>query len=58
VTPSIAQALRAKAFVGAFNVLNQETVGPVVGRELRDKAIWAIVLSTLAWAFTSGFVST
>jgi preprotein translocase subunit SecF len=48
VTPAIAQALRAKAFVGAFNVLNQETVGPVVGRELRDKAIWAIVLSTLA----------
>lgn len=48
VTPAIAQSLRAKAFVGAFNVLNQETVGPVVGRELRDKAIWAIVLSTLA----------
>ena len=48
VTPTIAQTLRAKSFVGAFNVLNQETVGPVVGRELRDKAIWAIVLSTLA----------
>lgn len=48
VTPTVAQALRAKAFVGAFNVLNQETVGPVVGRELRDKAVWAIVLSTLA----------
>jgi preprotein translocase subunit SecF len=48
VTPTIAQTLRAKSFVGAFNVLNQETVGPVVGRELRDKALWAIVLSTLA----------
>jgi preprotein translocase subunit SecF len=48
VTPTIAQALRAKSFVGAFNVLNQETVGPVVGRELRDKALWAIALSTLA----------
>jgi preprotein translocase subunit SecF len=48
VTPTIAQTLRAKAFVGSFNVLNQETVGPVVGRELRDKALWAIVLSTLA----------
>jgi len=48
VTPTISQTLRAKAFVGAFNVLNQETVGPVVGRELRDKALWAIALSTLA----------
>jgi len=48
VTPTIAQTLRAKAFVGSFNVLNQETVGPVVGRELRDKALWAIALSTLA----------
>jgi preprotein translocase SecF subunit len=48
VTPAIAQALRAKSFVGAFNLLSGETVGPVVGRELRDKAIWAIVLSTLA----------
>ncbi|HEY2094418.1 MAG TPA: protein translocase subunit SecF [Thermoanaerobaculia bacterium] len=48
VTPTIAQTLRDKAFVGAFNVLNQETVGPVVGRELRDKALWAIALSMLA----------
>jgi preprotein translocase subunit SecF len=48
VTPTIAQTVRAKSFVGAFNVLNQETVGPVVGRELRDKALWAVALSTLA----------
>ncbi|HEX7190810.1 MAG TPA: protein translocase subunit SecF [Thermoanaerobaculia bacterium] len=48
VTPTIAQALRGKAFVGAFNVLNQETVGPQVGKELQAKALWAIVLSTLA----------
>jgi preprotein translocase subunit SecF len=48
VTPTIAQTLRDKSFAGAFNVLNQETVGPVVGRELRDKALWAIALSMLA----------
>jgi preprotein translocase SecF subunit len=48
VTPTIAQTLRDKAFAGSFNVLNQETVGPVVGRELRDKALWAIALSMLA----------
>ena len=37
-----------KSFVGAFNVLNQETVGPQVGKELQGKAIWAVILSTLA----------
>lgn len=48
VTPTIAQTLRDKSFVGAFNVLNQETVGPQVGKELQSKALWAIVLSMLA----------
>lgn len=48
VTPGIASVLRAKTFAGAFNVLNQETVGPTAGKELQDKAIWAVVLSTLA----------
>ncbi|MEA2164479.1 MAG: preprotein translocase subunit SecF [Thermoanaerobaculia bacterium] len=48
VTPNIARVLNEKAFLGAFNVLNQETVGPQVGRELQGKAIWAVVLSTLA----------
>ena len=48
VTPGIAQALRDKAFVGTFNVLNQETVGPQVGKELQSKALWAVVLSMLA----------
>jgi len=48
VTPTIAQSLRDKSFVGTFNVLNQETVGPQVGKELQSKALWAIVLSMLA----------
>jgi preprotein translocase SecF subunit len=48
VTPGIAQTLRDKAFVGTFNVLNQETVGPQVGKELQSKALWAVVLSMLA----------
>ncbi|MEA2236023.1 MAG: preprotein translocase subunit SecF [Thermoanaerobaculia bacterium] len=48
VTTGIARVLNEKAFLGAFNVLNQETVGPQVGRELQGKAIWAVVLSTLA----------
>jgi preprotein translocase subunit SecF len=48
VTTGIARVIQEKTYLGAFNVLNQETVGPQVGKELRDKAIWAVVLSTLA----------
>ena len=48
VTVGIARVLNDRTFLGAFNVLNQETVGPQVGRELQQKAVWAIVLSTLA----------
>ncbi|HSY48087.1 MAG TPA: protein translocase subunit SecF [Thermoanaerobaculia bacterium] len=48
VTTRIAGALNDKTFLGAFNVLNQETVGPQVGHDLQQKAIWAVVLSTLA----------
>jgi preprotein translocase SecF subunit len=48
VTSNVARVLNEKAFLGAFNVLNQETVGPQVGKELQQKAIWAVVFSTLA----------
>lgn len=48
VTTGIAGVLNAKTYLGVFTMLNQETVGPQVGRELQQKAIWAIVLSTLA----------
>src|SRR6266851_4263694 len=48
VTTGIARVIQEKTFLGAFNVLNQETIGPQVGRELQQKAIWAVILSTLA----------
>jgi preprotein translocase subunit SecF len=48
VTTRIASFINDKCFLGAFNVLNQETVGPQVGHDLQQKAIWAVVLSTLA----------
>ena len=48
VTTADATVLNQRAFLGKFNVLNQETVGPQVGTELQRKAIWAIVLSSLA----------
>jgi preprotein translocase subunit SecF len=48
VTTGIARVINENSFLGNFNVLNQETVGPQVGRELQLKAIWAVILSTLA----------
>jgi preprotein translocase SecF subunit len=48
VTTGIARVLHEKTFLGAFNPLNQETVGPQVGKELQQKAVWAVILSTLA----------
>ena len=43
-----AKVLGERSYLGRFNVLSQETVGPQVGDELQDKAMWAIVLSCLA----------
>jgi len=48
VTTGIAGVLNQKTFIGAFNVLNQETVGPQVGKELQQKAVLAVIFSTLA----------
>ena len=48
MTAADSRVINQRAFLGAFNTLNQETVGPQVGRELQMKAIWAVVLSTLA----------
>jgi preprotein translocase subunit SecF len=48
VTSGISKVLNDNAYVGKFNVLNQETVGPQVGKELQQKAIWAVIFSTLA----------
>jgi preprotein translocase SecF subunit len=48
VSTAVARVVSDRAFLGSFNVLNQETVGPQVGKELQQKAIWAVVLSTLA----------
>ncbi|HEU5161580.1 MAG TPA: hypothetical protein VFV54_00405, partial [Thermoanaerobaculia bacterium] len=48
VTPASARVIRERAVLGSFNLLNAETVGPQVGKELQQKAMWAIILSTLA----------
>ena len=48
VSSGVARVLNEKTVLGTFNVLNQETVGPQVGQELQSKALWAIILSSLA----------
>lgn len=48
VTTADAKLLSEKTYLGEFNVLNQETVGPAVGKELQKKALLAIILSSLA----------
>jgi preprotein translocase subunit SecF len=48
LTARDAQVLNDKTSLGQFNVLNQETVGPQVGKELQQKAILAVVFAALA----------
>lgn len=48
VSTKTATLLNEKTFLGRFNLLNQETVGPQVGSELQTKALLAIILSSLA----------
>ncbi|HVE73432.1 MAG TPA: protein translocase subunit SecF [Thermoanaerobaculia bacterium] len=48
VSANAAKLLNEKAFLGKFNLLNQETVGPQIGGQLQQKAMWAIILSSLA----------
>jgi len=48
VSANVARLLNEKTYIGRFNPLSQENVGPQVGAELQRKAIFAIILSSLA----------
>ncbi|HWW61621.1 MAG TPA: protein translocase subunit SecF, partial [Thermoanaerobaculia bacterium] len=48
VSAADSAVLARETYLGAFNGLNQETVGPQVGSELQTKAVLAIVFSSLA----------
>lgn len=48
LSTNAARVINERTFLGDFNVLNQETVGPQVGSQLQAKAFWAIVLSSIA----------
>jgi preprotein translocase subunit SecF len=45
VSPAVVQALKERAHLGAFSVQGVEDVGPQIGKELRQKGFWAVVLS-------------
>jgi len=47
VTPAAAAALQQKAYLGNFNVLGVESVGPQIGGELRHQGFLAVVMSLL-----------
>src|SRR5436189_289091 len=48
VSANAARLLNEKTYLGRFNPLSQENVGPQVGAELQRKALFAIILSSLA----------
>jgi preprotein translocase subunit SecF len=43
VTDAAVRALEARAFAGPFAVRSQSYIGPIIGKELVRKAIWAIL---------------
>jgi preprotein translocase subunit SecF len=47
VSPATLDTLREASQLGNFAVLGVENVGPQMGRELREKGIWAVILSLL-----------
>jgi preprotein translocase subunit SecF len=47
VSPAVLASLKENAALGGFHVLAAENVGPVIGQELRNKGILAVVFSIL-----------
>lgn len=55
MTPDIVKFLESQVFVGSFAVRSQSYIGPVIGGELVQKAVWAIVLSLAGMLVYIGF---
>jgi preprotein translocase subunit SecF len=59
VSPATGDWLKARTVVGPFTHLSAENVGPQVGKDLREKGMWAILFSWaamllyIAWRFKS-----
>lgn len=48
VSPAVASWLTEKTLAGPFTLLSAENVGPQVGKDLRQRGTWAILLSWVA----------
>jgi preprotein translocase subunit SecF len=48
ISPAVRAWLGQNTVIGPFTLFSSANVGPQVGHDLRSKAMWAIVLSTLA----------
>ncbi len=55
VSPAVGDWLKAKAVAGPFTLLSAENVGPQVGKDLREKGMWAILFSWVAMLVYIGF---
>jgi preprotein translocase subunit SecF len=45
VSPTVAEWLKARTIAGPFTLLSAENVGPQVGKDLREKGMWAVLFS-------------
>jgi preprotein translocase subunit SecF len=45
ISPAVGEWLKAKTVAGPFTLLSADTVGPQVGKDLREKGMWAVILS-------------
>jgi preprotein translocase subunit SecF len=45
VSPAVGAWLKEKTVTGPFTLLSADTVGPQVGKDLREKGMWAVILS-------------
>jgi preprotein translocase subunit SecF len=54
VSPAVGEWLKAKTLAGPFTLLSAENVGGVVGKDLREKGMWAILFS---WAAMLAYIA-
>ncbi len=54
MSPAVADWLKAKTVAGPFTLLSAENVGPQVGKDLREKGMWAILFS---WAAMLAYIA-
>lgn len=45
ISPVVAEWLKTRTIAGPFTLLSAENVGPQVGKDLREKGMWAILFS-------------